>query len=36
VDLRPFAPAAASWQAIGAGLLLERASATVYFTRTSS
>ena len=36
-DLRPFAPAAPSWLRVeGTELLLNRATATVYFTRTSS
>ncbi|MFG2037693.1 hypothetical protein [Dactylosporangium sp. NPDC048998] len=35
-DLRPFAPADPHWQPIGQGLLLDRESATVYFTRISS
>jgi hypothetical protein len=34
-DLRPFAPAAPRWQDIGPGLLLDEASATVYFTHMS-
>jgi hypothetical protein len=36
VDLRPFAPPAPHWITVGDGLLLDRASATVYFTRFSS
>ncbi|WP_433082854.1 hypothetical protein ACQP1P_02965 [Dactylosporangium sp. CA-052675] len=35
-DLRPFAPPAPHWLDVGGGLLLDRASATVYFTRISS
>jgi hypothetical protein len=35
-DLRPFAPPAPHWLDVGDGLLLDRASATVYFTRISS
>jgi len=36
-DLRPFAPAAPSWLRVdGTDLLLDRATATVYFTRTTS
>ncbi|MET7421397.1 hypothetical protein [Dactylosporangium sp. NPDC005555] len=35
-DLRPFAPAAPSWLRVdGTDLLLDKASATVYFTRTT-
>ncbi len=36
-DLRPFAPADPAWLKVdGTDLLLDRASATVYFTRTST
>ncbi|GAA3448623.1 hypothetical protein [Dactylosporangium matsuzakiense] len=35
-DLRQFAPPAPQWVDVGGGLLLDRASATVYFTRISS
>jgi len=36
VDLRPFAPAAPAWLRVdGTDLLLDRASATVYFTHTT-
>ncbi|MEV4139745.1 hypothetical protein AB0J72_47235 [Dactylosporangium sp. NPDC049742] len=36
-DLRPFAPAGAAWLRVdGTDLLLDRASSTVYFTRTTS
>ncbi|WP_432984946.1 hypothetical protein [Dactylosporangium sp. CA-233914] len=35
-DLRPFAPPSPHWEDVGDGLLLDRASATVYFTRISS
>ncbi|MFI5906311.1 hypothetical protein [Dactylosporangium sp. NPDC051541] len=35
-DLRPFAPPSPHWQPIGAGLLLDAPSATVYFTHLSS
>ena len=35
-DLRPFAPPAPAWQRVDPGLLLDRASATVYFTHVTS
>ncbi|GAA4246919.1 hypothetical protein [Dactylosporangium darangshiense] len=35
-DLRPFAPPSPQWQQIGPGLLLDRASRTVYFTHATS
>ncbi|GAA0709876.1 hypothetical protein Drose_02835 [Dactylosporangium roseum] len=35
-DLRPYAPPAPNWIAIDGGLLLDQASATVYFTHTTT